>query len=226
MSWSTTAARVACLSMLASAALSGCADTTAQTSGEESITASASPGPPARFTQKQLSAALPFSREELKGLWVRDDCRVPRKACRKIGADPGEVAVTATGKRHRDELLLYVAAMPRYTERLWIRRDRTCEPGRIRKPIEAIKGEPTRYRAAERGWMKYDKWSHRGWDGFVCTGSVTFINSRHEVWKTIPIHYIHLHYGEEAILRAKGRTARETKALVKEYLDRLATVSG
>lgn len=68
--------------------------------------------------------------------------------------------------------------------------------------------------------MKIDKWSHRGWDGFVCTGSVTFINSRHEVWKTIPIHYIHLHYGEEAILRAKGRTARETKALVKEYLDR------
>ena len=210
---------------LATAGCSGAGDASPPTSGHAPGVGESSSGSPApsqeprphRYTDRQLAAALPQGRHELHGVTrIADECRDLAKACHGIrgwglvdaNSDPESIELVVSVRRTNDPAIMR-------------EQQRRCPNGPIDHPLRWQDEAHTSYVPGERGDARRMPLTVGEWHGFVCqkTGVLVWDEGRTSdrfTWQsallTNGVHF----------LSTSGRTMAMTKALAREYVDRLS----
>jgi hypothetical protein len=171
---------------------------------------------PTRYTDKQLAQALPQGRKEMHGITdVSDQCRNLAVACHgtkgtglvDARADPDQVDLLVVINRDHDE-----AVQRKHRQE--------CQPGKFDRKVQWLDDDHTSYVPGERGRARQSDVKAGEWEGFLCEkrGVLLYPDghaSDHHRWQ-----YAYLSNGVHDLTTA-ARTPKMTKALAREYADRL-----
>jgi hypothetical protein len=193
------------------------ADPSLTASPSESPTKTKKPEPkPTRYSDKELVQALPQGVKEMHGITdVSDECRnlsVPCHGTKGTGlvdarSDPDQVDLLVVVNRNHDE-----AVQRKHRQE--------CRPGTFDRQVEWLDDDHTSYVPGERGRARQSSFKAGEWEGFLCEKQGVLLYpdghaSDHHRWQ-----YAYLSNGLHDLTTA-ARTPKMTKALAREYAERL-----
>jgi len=174
---------------------------------------------PVRYSDDDLTAALPKGRKQRHGYKVSDQGRDLADGCREDGKDSGQAYVFATRAGATRSVMVDVRS--RWDRSSW--RDRMkdqCPRGPIDQAVEH--NEDGSFTPGERGTAKRKSYSVGTWRGFACTKDIkhVFPTDFDPQDLTVP-SVVLLSNGFHSLMVSTTGGIRFTKKIATEYLERL-----